>query len=679
MKHYIYLASTAALLTSVGCNDSGSEQGPTDTDGSGGRGVDVTGSTGGSAPDNSDPDTTDPDTEPDAPSFEPTEIYAEPGANTSEFVHPGISHKKSDLDRMKHMVEAEKDPWYGSYQRIANDSKSDFDYQVQGDASMTEVGRDNRTNYGAWNSDSRAAYYNALRWYIEGDERHAQKAVEIFNAWVGVQAVTSNGTRALSGGVGHIMIEAAELIKSTYEGWSTEDQQAFKDMLVYPGYSNTEAPDDINNSTFYWQAYQGDSGRHGNQGLSGWRTVMAMGIFLDNRIMYDRARRYILGLPHRDDDLPYPSGPPTSTALLDSGDYADTYRASGGSEQEDYGFNEVMTHYIWDNGQCQESSRDAQHTFFGLGLLSSMAEMAWSQGDDLYSHEDDRLLLGLEYTMRYNVSFGHSYPDQPSPWVPTVESNEFIEGFDRTGRWFSKAMSPIGAGDWASPRPVFEMPVAHYIGRGFKTEDEAKWILRARDIAIDEEGFEGQGWSNDALGWGGLSARRCEGCVGDPIAGFDLNGLPVYAMHSLPGTIQAANYDYSPVNGEGRTYSDSTPNNLGEALRNEEGVDLGYSSEGGYQVEQTAAGEWLTYTVNVPNRGTYDISLRYAAAGDGAQVRVLVANDDKTGAVSLPATGGSQTWQDLHLATEVELEKGVQSLKVQIDAGGFNWRSLTVD
>lgn len=677
MKHFIYLVSVAALLSSTGCGqgatprseplegdaDSRSDAEPSDED-------DVPNPAVADSPLTQDPE---------EPQFDPSDVYAETGANSSEFVHPGITHKLSDLDRMKFMVAAERDPWHGSFQRIASDSKSSHDYEVQGDPSMTEVGRDNRTNYGAWNSDSRAAYYNALRWYIEGDERHAEKAVEIFNAWVGVQSVTSGGTRALSGGVAHIMIEAAELIRSTYDGWEADDQQAFKDMLVYPGYSSTEAPADRNNSSFYWQAYQGDSGRHGNQGLSGWRTVMAMGIFLDNRIMYDRARRYIVGLPHREDDLPYPSGPPTSSNLLDSSDYADTYRASGSNDVEDYGFNEVMTHYIWENGQCQESSRDAQHTFFGLGLLSSMAEMAWSQGDDLYSHEDSRLLLGLEYTMRYNVSFAHSYPDQQDPWVPTLASGEFFQRFDRTGRWFSKAMSPIGAGDWASPRPVFEMPVAHYIGRGFKSEDEAKWILRARDIAVDDVGFEGQGWSNDALGWGGLTARRCDGCNGDPIEGLDANGFPVYRVNAVPGTIQAANYDYSPVSGEGRTYSDTTSLNTGEASRPEEGVDIGYSSEGGYQVENTDSGEWLTYTVHVPETGAYALSIRYASAKNEGELRILVDRDDVTGPVSLAATGGSQSWRDSTLATGVELEQGVQSLRVMIDKGGFNLRSITIE
>ena len=69
----------------------------------------------------------------------------------AQFVHPGISHKKSDLDRMKYMVEAQIDPWYSSYQNMVNDSKSSYNYVVQGKASFTELGRDSKVNYNAWN------------------------------------------------------------------------------------------------------------------------------------------------------------------------------------------------------------------------------------------------------------------------------------------------------------------------------------------------------------------------------------------------------------------------------------------------------------------------------------------------------------------------------------------------
>lgn len=597
------------------------------------------------------------------------------------FVHPGISHKQSDLERIKRMVEARIDPWYSSYQEMAANSKSSYDYVVQGDLSFTELGRDSGVNYGAWNSDIRAAYYNAIRWIVTGDERHAEKAVEIFNAWTNLTSVTSGGTDSLSGGVGYIMIEAAELIKSTYSGWSESEIQAFSDMLVYPGYSTTAAPS--GNKTFYWMSYQGDPGRHGNQGLSGWRTVMAMGIFLDNEIMYERALRYIQGLPHRSDDLAYPPGPRTTKALLSSTDYVDTYSTNNYSTDADYGYNEVMTRYIWENGQCQESSRDQQHVFFGIGLLCSMAEMAWNQGFDLYGHADDRLLLGLEYNMRHNVSAIRSYDDQTSWWVPSVESGEFIQRLDRTARWFSKAISPDGVGGFPNVRPIFEMPLAHYQGRGLKTDAEVKWIERARDVAIEESGYEVGGWSNDGIGWGALTFRRPDHCHGDPISGFS-SGLPVYAMNVLPGTIEAENYDHFTTSGEGLTYHDLTATNTGGEYRAPDGVDVAACSEGGHALTSLEADEWLSYTVAVPSAGGYDISIRYASSQAGGRIKFAFGGVDKTGEVAIPFgapdSAGATDWKTLTVASGVALDNGVQSMKVSIAgvSGAFLLNNISV-
>ncbi|WP_299780813.1 DNRLRE domain-containing protein [uncultured Formosa sp.] len=584
----------------------------------------------------------------------------------AQFVHPGITHKQSDLDRMKYMVETQVDPWYTSYQEMISDTKSSYDYVVQGDESFTELGRDSGVNYGAWNSDIRAAYYNALRWYIEGDSRHADKAIEIFKAWSNLTSVTSGGTESLSGGIAHIMVEAAEIIKSTYSGWSESDIQAFKDMLVYPGYSNTTVPDDIrNNATFYWKSYIGDPVRHGNQGLSGWRTVMAMGIFLDNEIMYDRALRYVKGLPHRSDDLAYPAGPNTSDAITATGDYADTYSITRGYDVEDYGYNEVMTNYISDNGQCQESSRDQQHTMFGIGLLTSMAEMAWNQGDDLYGFTNDRLLLGLEYNMKYNVSAIQTYDDQSTPWEPSVSSGEFKEGFDRTGRWYSKAISPVGVGDFPGIRPVFEMPVAHYYGRGFKTEDDVKWITRARDKAIELSSYEAAGWTNDALGWGALTARRPVLCYGDPITGFDGLGLPMYAIHDISNLIEAENFDYDPIkNGEGRVYHDLSATNTGGAYRTFDSVDIEELGDDNYNITGIESGEWLTYTITVPETGLYSFSINYVASGADGTIKLTFGGEDKTEDIVVPYATEDSDWVSFKIADDILLNKGVQSLKI---------------
>ncbi|MEN8663023.1 MAG: carbohydrate-binding protein [Lentimonas sp.] len=582
----------------------------------------------------------------------------------AEFVHPGITNTRSDLDRIKAMVEAQVDPWHTSYQEMAADSKSSYNYTVRGDPSFTVLGRDDGTNYRAWNDDIRAAYYNAIRWYVTGDERHAEKAVEIFNAWNNLEDVTSGGTRALSGAIVYIMLEAAEIIKSTYDGWPESEIQEFKDMLVYPGYSNTAEPAGISRTSgsFYWQAYQGDSVRHGNQGLAGFRAVMAMGIFLDNEIIYDRALRYIQGLPHRPDDLAYPPGPHTATTVSSTGTYADTYNYTQSTTIEDFGFNELITNYIWITGQCQESSRDQSHSNFGLGILCAMSEMAWNQGYDLYSHAGDRLLLGLEFTAKYNVSYLQSYPDQTTWWNPTVASGEFIEGFNASQRVYTKAISPINVGGFPGSQPIFELPVGHYLGRGLKTAEEVKWTVRARDYAQATTGYENAGHVNGAVGWGALTESRADYCYGDPINGFS-NDLPVFEMSVLPGTIEAENYDYSPVDGEGRTYHDTTATNSGGAYRVADGVDISACSEGGYQLTEIEDGEWVSYTVSVEDAGAYQLAVRYAAAED-VTIRFEFAGSDVTGNVTLPSTGGATNWASYLVGNDLSLTKGVQSLRV---------------
>ncbi|MDW5289163.1 carbohydrate-binding protein [Formosa sp. PL04] len=603
-------------------------------------------------------------------------IYAFANA---QFVHPGLSHKISDLERMKYQVNAKLDPWYSTYQEMQSDSRSSYNYTVQGNTSITEYIFKN----GAFDDDSRAAYYNALQWYFTGDSKHAEKSIEAMMAWTGLTKVED---RALHTSAIYIMLEAAELIKNTYPGWSTSDIDTFKAMLVYPGYSNTEVPASLSgeNGTWYWRAYKfGTGGSAGNQEIAGIRACMALGIFLDNEIMYDRAFRYVSGLPHN-------PGPPTSTTVKDEWPYRVTYnRNFENVTNEDYHYDAALENYIWESGQCEESSRDQVHTFFGIGLLCATAEMAWNQGDDLWGHLNSRLLLGLEFTQRYNLSFRQSYPDQTTPWEPTAASGEFIQRISSSGLTKSIAINPyndqnydrLTRGEFLNEH-MWELPIAHYVGRGFKNPDtDAKWIVRTRDYIIAETGgYESAPTGQAYLGFGGLSFRRPDGCFGDPISGYSGN-LPTFAMNSLPMIIEAENFDYSPVSGEDRIYSDGTTGNSGGAYRTDENVDVEECTAGGYNIKDIESGEYLIYTVNVPSSGIYNIAINYSGINESGTLSVSFDGQDVTGAVSLPATGGEQSWTDLNIASEVSLTQGVQSMK--ISAGGssnaFNLNAISID
>jgi hypothetical protein len=588
-----------------------------------------------------------------------------------QFIHPGISHKQSDLDRMKALVDAQVNPWYAAYSDLKNNSMAKYDYVVRGKDTCRIIVQDG-VNFVAFRNDSKAAYLNALMWAVTGDERHAQKCVEIFNAWCNLTSFQGGGTESLNAGrVAWQMIEAAEIIKNTYSGWAAADVQRFKDMLVYPGYSNTAKPASVNNNngTFYWRVYQGDSGRHGNQDLFGWRVVMAMGIFLDNPVMFDRAYRYFTKQPHRADDIPYESGPPTgSDKITAQTDYLITYQATAKQNTiPDYGYNGVLDYYILENGQCQESARDQEHTALGAGVVASMAEMAWNQGYDIYSLYNNRILKGYEWAMRYNVSYLQTYPDQPAAWEPTVASGEFIQFTDRTKRWKSLKVCPYNESSTTSitrgkfltekSRPIYEMALAHYGIRAGLPAEDMKWTQRALNINGLETTATAAGNWHDHLGWGGLTFHRTAWMAGDPVHYSD--GQRKFSLPQIPCTINAVDFDEYAGNGQNRTYYDTSNENDGNVYRTNTAVDI-KAVDNGYVVYNFVPGEWMNYTINVPEEGRYDIFVRHRTTVPGIKIKPAVdgSASDET---ALPQTAGG--FVETKVAA-IPLQKGCRVVRI---------------
>ncbi len=611
------------------------------------------------------------------------------GTLNAQFVHPGLSHKQSDLDRMKYMVEAEIEPWSTSFEYLRSNSDASANYNVFGPTFNDPAGTTYINNsLNAMQKDAQAAYYNAIVFYITGEEEHAQKAVEIFNAWSTIRNI--EGVIPLNVGKPlWRMLEAAEIIKATYSGWSDNDINAFKEMLVYPGFSGSNVPS--GDTSFYWHIYNGDPARHGNQGLFAFRSVMAIGVFLDNEIIYNRALRYLQGMEHASNDLPYPSGPPITTPSPGtSNEYYNEFTILEFDDAiADYGYNELIENYIWETGQSQESSRDQAHAIGGISIIATMCEIAWNQGDDLYGFLDNRVLKGLEYTYRYNISFSNSFPDQPSPWEPTIASGEFIRRTDRSGRWESLKINPyIGNNindDAFLTRgkhidiPLPQMVLGHYKDRIKLNENDYKWLERADELAFLERGYERNGTYTDHPSYGHLTFHRVEGSPGDPIKGFT-SGIPNYGIHQVPGTIEAEHYDYFQLNGNGKTYFDNSSGNSGNEYRTDEDVDIETCSEGGYNIGFLDNGEWLTYTVQVAATGTYDITIRYAGMSANGNVQFDIDNEDKTGIVSLPSTGGSQQWQTFTVKEGVILSKGVHNIKINIGGArhAFNLNNFSI-
>ena len=136
---------------------------------------------------------------------------------------------------------------------------------------------------------------------------------------------------------------------------------------------------------------------------------------------------------------------------------------------------------------------------------------------------------------------------------------------------------------------------------------------------------------------------------------------------ALPGTIQAENFDNG---GAGLAYVDTSTGNSGGQYRTTD-VDIERTSDGGagYDIGWVAAGEWLNYTVNVATTGTYDIDVRVASPSSGGTFHIEVNGVDKTGPLTVPNTGGWQTWSTVRKAG-VSLSAGSQVWRVVMDKAG---------
>ena len=142
----------------------------------------------------------------------------------------------------------------------------------------------------------------------------------------------------------------------------------------------------------------------------------------------------------------------------------------------------------------------------------------------------------------------------------------------------------------------------------------------------------------------------------------------------LPGVFQAE--DYLP--GAGVGYSDSTPGNTGGAYRHDD-VDIQGCSDGPScrNVGWITAGEWLAFDVNISVPGRYSVRLRTASPYAGTRLHVELDGVDITGSLSLPQTGGWDSWRSSGSAG-AQLPAGRHTIRVVADTGGYNLNRVAI-
>jgi hypothetical protein len=140
---------------------------------------------------------------------------------------------------------------------------------------------------------------------------------------------------------------------------------------------------------------------------------------------------------------------------------------------------------------------------------------------------------------------------------------------------------------------------------------------------------------------------------------------------SLAAIIEAENFD---IGGEGVAYHDVDANNIPNQYR-AEGVDIENCNEGGYGLGYIRVGEWLEYTVSVPFTDYYEINIRVASNTTTGKFHLEFDGVDKTGIISVPLTGGWQSWTTIK--TTAYLMQGVQVMRLYADGYDFNINNFT--
>ncbi len=141
-------------------------------------------------------------------------------------------------------------------------------------------------------------------------------------------------------------------------------------------------------------------------------------------------------------------------------------------------------------------------------------------------------------------------------------------------------------------------------------------------------------------------------------------------ISAIPGMIELEDFDEG---GEGVAYHDEEPENqeTKRPLYRESGVDLEVreAASGGFNLGWTRPGEWLIYTVEVKEAGTYRIDSMVACAGPGGTFRLEFDGVDRTGPITVPDTGG---WQNLKALRHegVMLTPGRYAMKLVLDTPG---------
>jgi len=151
-----------------------------------------------------------------------------------EFTHPMTVINKAELDIVKQKIKNNTEPQASAYKKLIEDAEAAQDFTPHPTEEIYMMGRYTKPyrNLDAvrkylW-ANCHAAYASALAYSYCGDEKYADKAIEVLNAWAVKGSIFTGGDRGLQlGSWFSPMLYAADLLYY-YPGWEAQDKKKFK-------------------------------------------------------------------------------------------------------------------------------------------------------------------------------------------------------------------------------------------------------------------------------------------------------------------------------------------------------------------------------------------------------------------------------------------------------------------
>ncbi|MFI9832733.1 alginate lyase family protein [Streptomyces sp. NPDC051913] len=362
--------------------------------------------------------------------------------------HPGGIHHPGDINRARVKVAAYAEPWYSGWQLLTANAHSASTWTANPQA-IVYRGGSNTQNYPILYNDIAAAYQNTLRWLITGDTAYADCAAAICNAWSSTMTSIQGSTDGIlvAGLQGWQFADVGELLRD-YSGF---DLAAFQQLMLNVFYP-------INHGFLRDHNFVCDSHYWANWDLCNMSSLLAISILCEDGDKFDEAVTYFksgVGNGAIGNAVPY------------------LYTDDDGYEL----------------GQWQESGRDQGHSVMGMGQMGVFCEMAFNQGVDLYSYDDNRFFKAAQYVAKYNV--GLDVPYTTYSWG------------SGTGCTYNE-QTVISSASRGHIRPVWAM--LHYHYNRIKGLDD-KYIQAMVDLVGIEGGGGNYGSTSggyDQLGFGQL-------------------------------------------------------------------------------------------------------------------------------------------------------------------------------